>query len=249
MTHSRHAGYLTLTIAALLAACQVLPSPPLPLADLETGPGWSNLNSGDYLSYRTSFMQSFDLESDRLVVSAASLGPPPAAGAATMGPMATIPVADPRTWGNGSVANYPEPGLTTSYTVSAEAGSIYRIIATTDYPASDTVVDRYIEEYLVKDVAPTGSWTIADPIVDAGGATDPLYRERMEMHFHDGSVRYETIVKLVLPTSGEDGFAPFDVTSSLVYPDFAYPDTDPTAQFSSVVVYTHDRNTNHTYSF
>ncbi|MBN1686379.1 MAG: hypothetical protein JW852_06970, partial [Spirochaetales bacterium] len=175
---------------------------------------------------------------------------------------AAIPFADAAT---GSYNDYPEPGLITDYVIADASGvapDVYKITVTTEYPVDDPVIDYYIEEYYVRDespgsATPDGSWTIDDPIVDADGNRDQKFRTIMEMHFVDGSVRYETIVKMIFPNApdlndgglAEDGFAAFDILGPLDYPELAYPVSDPAAEFSSVVVYSHEMAEVYDYPF
>jgi hypothetical protein len=83
-----------------------------------------------------------------------------------------------------SLANYPEPGQTTVFTVALvnedetpESTKVYDITATTSYSSGDLRLS-YVEEYYIQDVGiiseaspwnggntPDGVWTVADPIV------------------------------------------------------------------------------------
>ena len=205
---------------------------------------WSAVSDADQKGFRRAFMQSFDVERGREGIQPATVGPPSVSGSGgSMSPQATVPVSGSMPFADGTIEDYPEPGMTTNYAVSPEGGNIYRITSTTQYPAANTTVDSYIEEYLVEDVSPIGQWTTADPVVNPSGEEDRTHRERMEMQFDDGSTRYETIVQMSFPDDSSDGFAAFDINGSLLYPDFAYPDSDSDAVFSSVVVYTHERST------
>ncbi len=251
--------------AAIIAGCSNIfgssdgGSSTVPIADLTAPDGFAatrpaGFNAGQFEAFEDAFLQSFELEksialdgraANPVVVSARSaLAEAPADG--TVGAAATVPVwSNPTTFTAGSIADYPEPGLTTAYTVAGEgttaAGkNFYRIVSTTTYPASNDLVERYVEEYFVLDEAPLGQWGIEDPIVNATGEEDPKFRARMEVHFRDGTVRYEQIVDLVEHDDTEAGFAAFDINASMYYPDFAYPARDPDARFSSIVVYTQD---------
>jgi len=216
--------------------------------------------AGDEADFRQAFMKSFDLETSggiaargvRPVLTAVSK--PPAA-------RATVPVdleALEFSTTEGSFADYPEPGLVTSYTVEladADEG-VYLITSTTAYPESSEM-EEYVEQYYVRDLDPAGTWDEADPIVAPDGDTwveDRTHRERMEVVFRDGSVRYETIVTMIHPDDADRaGFAPFTVASEdvdlMTFPAFAYPVEDEEAVYSSIVVYTHVRNTDHNYWF
>ncbi len=246
---------LVILVAVLLTGCRWLFGGPdysdAPLATLSNEADWSAVTDSDMNGFRSAFMQSFDVERGREGMQPASVGPPTVAldDDSGMAPQATVPVSGSMPFSGGTISDYPEPGMTTTYTVASEGSGVYRITSTTQYPASNTTVDKYIEEYLIKDVAPTGSWTIADPVVNAGGTEDRTHREKMELHFDDGSVRYESIVYLAFPDDANDGFAPFDIAGSLFYPDFAYPDSDSNAVYSSIVVYTHERSVDSTFDF
>ncbi len=258
----RYTG-LAILVGGALSACSNFfgsgdDSVPIPLASISNPGGWDQPAPADFTTLETAFLQSFEMEKSSSL-STSSVTPVVIAARAAqaalpegfaLSPSATVPVwANPLTFTDGTFSNYPEVGLTTAYTVTDEGGNRYRIVSTTTYPASNVLLDSYIEEYFVLDVDPLGEWGIEDPVVDDTGDEDPTYRERMEVHFDDGSVRYEQIVKLVENDDTEAGFAPFDVTASLLFPDFAYPDDDPDAVFSSVVVYRQDIATPHDYSF
>ncbi|MBT3272843.1 MAG: LamG domain-containing protein [Spirochaetales bacterium] len=222
----------------------------------------------EYLSFADSFMQTFAVE-HRSGLDVRTLSIPMPLETASFTAKATIPVntgtasilfSDGET---GSYSDYPEPGLTTGYTISATTigTEVYLIEVETTYPSSNTVVDKYMESYYVKDIsaggAADGIWTIDDPIVNDSGINNPRFRVRLEMLFDDGSTRYETIVKMIFPNEptlnesgeAENGFAAFDILSSLDYPALAYPVEDPNAIFSSVVVYTHEWDETHNFSF
>ena len=192
----------------------------------------------EYSGFSDAFMQTFSVEHKTgLEPSALSLH----AQKKPFTIKATVPVGDGIVFedgGTGSVSDYPEPGLTTAYEITDASGdvapNVYMITATTTYPGTNTTVDEYIEEYYVLDEDVDGTWTTDDPIVDDSGSPDQKFRERLELHFDDGSVRYETIVKMIFPNAPElndggtdqDGFAAFDILGSLDYPDLAYPVTD-----------------------
>ncbi len=198
----------------------------------------------DMTAFRETYMRTFDLEYEESLAARALRPVLMGASAGVNGSRATVPVSTAGEFADGSVADYPEPGMTTAYTVAA-AGfgtDIYRIVSTTAYPESDDVAETYVEEYYVQDLEPLASWGTEDLIVDDAGTADPAYRVRMELTFDDGSVRSEKIVKLIRPweEGSEAGFAPFDIEGTLTFPEFAYPESDTEAQFSSVVVYTQD---------
>ena len=200
----------------------------------------------------------------------------PASGAAKatvpvnlVGPLAFASLSSPTT-----VANYPEPGQTTSFTVNAYAtdathgfsNPVYNVKATTVFPSTDAR-KSYLEEYYVEDVAssnvsgswsaPDAQWTTADPIVKLSGGVwvqdDPTARVQMLLTFQDGSARNETIVSTSL--SGGPKFDPtaFDVGGSLDLSQAFFPatTTDPNlgVQYSSVVMYHVTPSTKYNYWF
>ncbi len=119
-------------------------------------------------------------------------------------------------YGN-KVNNYPEQGQRTYYTVTlyeqdvvnpmtyTGTFNVYKISAKTDYPKKEEIFDYYLEEYYILDVdrnegdTPTGGdgfWTYADPITtkeNGAWVYNSKARETMELHYQDGSVRYEWI--------------------------------------------------------
>ena len=271
-----------LAAVAILAGCGIFGPNPTPTATLDSVE--SNLTAlenlygslpaatgTDYAGFETSFMQTFEvehqsgLEARGLRVLMPPKGP-------SMDAKATIPVYnDSITFavgGTGNFSNYPEPGLTTSYAIAdasadvAGTGTYYKITATTTWPATNDVIDSYVEAYYVEDVSAGGGtadgvWDTNDPIVDTAGDEDPLYRVTMQMEFDDGSTRYETIVKLFYPGAPTpapegfmtSGFAAFDILADLDFPELAFPDTDAGADYSSIVVYTHTHATAPSFSF
>lgn len=132
---------------------------------------------------------------------------------------------------SGSRANYPEPGQSSTWTVTrtnALSDTVYRIEVTTSYPETDPR-ERYVEAYYVRSADST--WNKDDPIVTPAGADDAGYREKNELRYRDGSVQVETIVDVT------SRFAAFDIDGSLDYPDAFSPALDPSAPWSSVVAY------------
>jgi len=215
------------------------------------------LDDSQIAQFRSSYLQTYDLE--KVVgLESRSVAPILSRMRLVAGSKATVPVLDAdRPFVSGSVENYPEPGMVTSWTVSVYSGTegaenaIYRVVSVTAYPATNTLVDSYIEEYFVKDIVPMGQvagvWNEDDPIVDESGVQDQAYRVRMELRFDDGSVRYEKIVKLY---GADQGYASFDVDGSLAYPDFAYPtEAVVGSKYSSVVVYKQDVAKSHSFWF
>lgn len=153
--------------------------------------------------------------------------------------------------------DYPEPGQSTSFTVSAYANAangnpIYDIKATTTFATTDSR-KSYFEEYYVEDAgssggsgstwsAADGSWTIADPVVKLSGglwSQDQAARVQMILTFRDGSTRNETIVSSSLSGGPKFSAAALDVSGSLDMSSAFIPasTTDAAVLFSSVVVY------------
>ncbi len=213
--------------------------------------------SSEQTAFRNTFMQTFNVETTGLLSNhaEATLLPGPSR---RVTPSATIPVDQiSRSFAGGSLTDYPEPGLTTSYTVTSapEVGTnVYRIETTTTYPSS-SAIDTYEEDYYVKDVSEgdpntaDGVWDENDPIVNENGNQDQLHRVKHQINFDDGSVRYETIVKVAYQAEGDVGFAPFTELIGLDYPELYYPESDANAVYSSVVVYTQTGITNPDFSF
>ena len=212
----------------------------------------------DEADFKAAFMKTFELESSGGV---AARGVRPVIGPAARGiaSKATVPVdSGGFTFTSGSLADYPEEGLTTAYTVeSADADeAVYLITSTTTYPAGSEM-SSYVEEYYVQDVVPVGTWNEDDPIVAPDGDTwkeDRTHRTKMEIAFADGSVRYETIVKMIwVEVDDVPGFAAFEILRDaedvMEFPEFAYPEKDETAIYSSIVTYTHLRNQVHDFWF
>lgn len=222
------------------------------------------LDNNQIAQFRSSYLQTYDLE--KVVgLESRSVAPILSRMRLVSGSKATVPVLDvDRSFVSGSVDNYPEPGMVTSWTVTLHSGTqgaadaVYRVVSVTTYPASNTLVDSYIEEYFVRDILAIvsadpltyeepGIWNEHDPIVNTAGVQDQAYRLRMELRFRDGSVRYEKIVKLY---GANEGYAPFDVDGSLAYPDFAYPAVAVAdSMYSSVVVYKQDVAKSHSFWF
>jgi hypothetical protein len=166
--------------------------------------------------------------------------------------------------GPTAFVNFPEPGQTTTFTLTLHDASnnVYDITATTTYSAGDNR-KNYVEEYYVRDIGKNSSgyfdtatpdhlWTYDDPIVAwTAGAwiQDQMARVRQILTFQDGTTRTETIVSQTDFTTGLPKFAAFDVNGSLDFGQFFYPATDNNAAFSSVVVYTVTPGTNSNFWF
>ena len=162
-----------------------------------------------------------------------------------------------------TLTDYPETGQTTTFTVTPLSTNtstlvIYDVTATTTFPSNDSR-QSYVEEYYVQDIGkdpatgyfststPDGVWTTDDPIVQPGigPATNGSwgqnqdYRLKMRLTFQDGTTRDEQIVSD--SNNGGPKFESFDVspTASLDMAQQFVPaaSTDPTINYSSVVVY------------
>lgn len=212
----------------------------------------------DAFAFSEAFMQTFAVERGDGVASWVGTTLLPVARRSAQ-PAATVPVdttAISFSETGGTLSDYPEPGQTTTYTIS-EAPSVgataYFISSVTTYPAA-SMMASYTEEYYVDDRSEgsdtaDGLWDEHDPIVDETGTVDRLARVTQQVTFRDGSIRYETLVDLDFGATGDIGFAPFELLDDLSYPEFFYPASDDDAIYSSVIVYTHVRNTDHDFSF
>ncbi len=146
---------------------------------------------------------------------------------------------------------------------------IYKITVTTAYP-NTSPAEFTIEEYYVKDISPgpgpaDGIWNEHDPIVDANGNQNQANRIQYYTKFRDGSVRSE---KILMATGQKDGvlgiwtqngfetesdnlyrFKEFDINGSLDYPPIFNPTSSTSAEYSSIVLYTHVRSNTLNYWF
>jgi len=215
------------------------------------------VNASDIAAFQKIFMSSYAAERGGKAGGARALMP--FGAAISSGPeRTTVPVGlltntsflSP---GPTAFVNYPEPGQTTTFTLTARdaTNNVYDITATTTYSAGDAR-KNYVEEYYVRDIGKNGLgyfdtatpdylWTFDDPIVVWTGAAwvqDQKARVRQILTFPDGTTRTETIVSQTDFNTGLPRFAAFDVNGSLDFGQFFYPATDSNAAFSSVVVYT-----------
>jgi len=208
------------------------------------GPAIQTMTETDISNFSKYFMVSFDQVRNNGIPVSASVHAPVANTASR----ATVP-SSVSTFTNGTMANYPEVGLTSSWIITdasaTVAANVYLVSVRTNFPSTSSI-DYYLEEYYVKDITSLGVWDYDDPIVNTDGVQDQTYRVRKEVHYRDGTVRYEKIVKVLFKSDAQAGFSAFDVDGSLDYPELFYPEADPTdsAEFSEVVVYTHTRNRN-----
>ncbi len=139
--------------------------------------------------------------------------------------------------------NYPEQGQKTYTTVTATGDpDIFKFSSRTEYPNREDVIDYYLEEYYLKDATGTGSgtdyWYEEGVVVDDAGDEDATFRETMEVHFQDGSVRYEWITDT--STTMGTYYSPFDYDGDMSIPsdeDWAPDTTDTGMAWSSKVHY------------
>ena len=242
-------GYI-LGVAILLAAlasCTLTSTPP------------ALSESGELSSFRSSYMTTFDVLNNSFNQSGKALVPYNKPKGVTLA-RATVPVDSstaiplPQDSGNivtGSQANYPEVGQTSTWTITkAAAPNVYYVQVLTTFPTYDPREKQEEWYYLLdnRDGNPSdyGTWTNADVVCKPNGTVDATYRERNRLYYRDGSYQDETIVDV--RTAGS-GFALFDVNGSLDYPGAFIPNTEASAVYSSVVVYTRIFTDAPSYSF
>lgn len=220
MKYSRFA--LFVVVAFLAFSCSPALDPNAPLTEVE--------------SFQRSFMTSFDMARGTDEGVARAFSPFMQVGA---GSRATVPMSGTQSYPlptTGSLANYPEPGQTSSWVVTLHAGDVYRVEVTTTFPSYDPRL-RQEEFYYLKDIDANDTWTTADIVVDDSGNASSTYRIRNRLYFRDGSQQNE-VITTVKTAASDDTFKPWLVTASLDYPAFFQPETDTAANYSSVVVYT-----------
>ena len=229
------------------------------------------VSTADQAAFQKVFMSSYFAERGGLPGGAKGLTPfIKGAGSSTQpsGSKATVPVgqlADTHfaTLSPKTFINYPEPGQTTTFTLTTwdAANHVYDVTATTTFP-SDDMRKTYVEEYFVMDGNPTyslgadGIWTTDDAIVRLSGGLwvqDQKARVQQVLTFQDGTTRTETIVAYSTGAGQPPLFdkTGLDVNGSLDFSQLFYPAQVPsplstTIQFSSVVMYyvTPSTNTN-----
>jgi hypothetical protein len=257
------------TIVAAIAAAGAA-------ALLFTGCGLLNSSSrtpsaADISSFQTIFMSSYFAERGGTPAGEKGLMPF-GIGAGRTGARATVNTAGLANSSFASLsptsfANYPEPGETTSFTISVKdaASHVYDVTATTTYPSTD-IRSKYVEEYYVEDGNPTygtaadGKWDANDPIVKLSGGAwtqDQAARVQQVLTFTDGTKRTETIVAQTrdwgLGPTNAPRFDPadFDINGSLDFSQLFYPKqtTDANVRFSSVVMYYVTPSTSSSYWF
>jgi hypothetical protein len=239
---------IPLSILLAMAGCNLFAPP--------TGP----VSSNELTAFQKTFMSSYYVERGGRPGGARALTPfVSTVSTAPSGARATVPVLQLTSYSFSNpqpnpLVGYPEPGLTSSFTVTPydAANHVYDVVVTTKYPATDAIKD-YVEEYYVRDIGknasgyfdpatPDGKWTVDDPIVKLAGGVwvqDQMARVRQILTFTDGTTRNEQIITQTnygLPTPAPK-FASFDVNSSLDYSQLFVPASDSNAVFSSVVMY------------
>jgi hypothetical protein len=210
------------------------------------------VSQADIAALEAAFMKSADYlhgaASESRVVT------PPMAASRMPASRATAPGPDKRSeagFVGGTLAGYPEPGFSTSWTVVSHdaASNVYLVTVTSTYPAAEKM-DRYVESYYVRDGGMSGEyfslehpdsvWTIDDPVVRLDGSAwveDERARVERKVVFRDGSERNEILVMDSNDAGSGKKFAAFDFAGSLQYPALFYPAEDEGAHYSSVTVY------------
>lgn len=116
--------------------------------------------------------------------------------------------------------NYPEQGQKTYVTVelydAAATPDIYLFTSRTEYPNRDDVIDYYLEEYYVAADGTTAWETANAQICDSSGTLDATSRKTMDVHFQDGSVRYEWITDT--STTMGSFYSSFDLDGDMFVP-------------------------------
>ena len=241
-------GYI-LSLAVLLtalASCTLTSTPP------------ALSESGQLGSFRSSYMTTFDVLNNSFNQSGKALVPFNGPKQASLA-RATVPVdssthitlptdANPVT---GSQSNYPEVGQTSTWTITKTVTTnVYYVQVLTTFPAYDPREKQEEWYYILdnQDGTPLayGTWTNADVVCKADGTVDSKYRERNRLYYRDGSYQDEVIVDV---RNLGSGFALFDINGSLDYPGAFVPNTDASAAYSSVVVYTRNFTDAPSYSF
>ncbi|MBU1080699.1 MAG: LamG domain-containing protein [Spirochaetes bacterium] len=227
----RRIAATAIVASVLFASCTLTTTPPV------------LSSAGELESFQGSYMTTFDILNGSFLPSGRALSPFGSAAS----PPASVSKATVPTWGStsyalpstvgasltGSRANYPEPGQSTSWTVTKTAVSeVYDVRVTTTFADYDPR-ERQEEWYYIRNVN-DAIWTNADPICTAAGVDDAKARTKNALTYRDGSVQDETIVAAFPPGSG---FAAFDIAGSLEYPEAFAPVSDAAAQWSSVVAY------------
>ena len=240
-----------LTILVFMSSCTLFNTPPKPAA------------SSELSDFRAKYLTSFDILNGSFNQSGRALMPfnVPVVDGSQSQARATVPTsADPdpdfdfsnvaEGSANGSKANYPEVGQTSTWTVEeTDVENVFFIKVTTTFPDYDPR-DKQEEWYYIKST--DSHWTNADPVVKlvdftvTDGPEGAKYREFNRLTFRDGSWQDEVIVDV---RNDPNGFAAFDVTASMEYPDVFFPITDTNAEYSSVVVYTRVYEDDPAYTF
>ena len=251
---------IPLSILLVMAGCNL------------SAPATGTVSNNELTAFQKTFMSSYYVERGGRPGGARALTPfVSTISAAPSGARATVPVLQLTSYSFSNpqpnpLVGYPEPGLTSSFTVTPydAANHVYDVVVTTTYPATD-VMKNYLEEYYVRDIGknasgyfdtatPDGKWTVDDPIVKLAGGVwvqDQMARVRQILTFTDGTTRNEQIITQTnfgLPTPAPK-FASFDVNGSLDYSHLFVPALDSNAVFSSVVMYSVTPATTSTFWF
>ncbi|MDC7232040.1 MAG: hypothetical protein PQJ58_02320 [Spirochaetales bacterium] len=138
------------------------------------------------------------------------------------------------------INNYPERGQKTYVTVEAtDVADVYKVTSRTEYPKKEEIFDYYLEEYYLT----PASWSAGElwsegVVCTADGTEDETYRETMEVHFQDGSVRYEWIADVHPDAGGTAEYAMFDIDGDMSFPsEFTGPAAGDSSWSSKVYYY------------
>jgi len=198
----------------------------------------------DLLDFQTHYMSSFNANTSTAVKvqsrATITLGSG-AAGSKTFASGQTWATLKTNSAAVNQVANYPDAGQTTSFTVADTlAANVYRITATTTFASGDAR-SSYREVYHVQDVAPMGTWTEADAVGSLSGTTftaNIASRASMTLTFANGDLRDEAILSnttlYAMPSiSGSLNLTPSSepavVTSGVAYSSVVGYVTKPTS--------------------
>jgi hypothetical protein len=149
----------------------------------------------------------------------------------------------------GTYTDYPEAGLTTTWTATATGyANVWEITALTTFPASSGISQTneiyYIHDANVDGLYDTSDYTVADP---AAPVADSTYRVSFTTDFLDGTTRDEYILGDALDSNFQ--FEIMDINGSLDYNtmingpalDGAY---GASGDWASKVYYTHNMKDN-----
>ncbi len=205
-------------------------------------------------SFQDNYMTTFDIMNGNFLPAASkALTPfssPEAARARATVPLSgteeyVLPTAGTST--TGSKTDYPEPGQTSTWTVSPypPLAGLYLVTVNTTFSSTDARKSQQ-EQYYIKDGNADGKWTTADTITNEAGVDDSKFRIVNSVIYNDGSNNDEiiTVVKFT-----PEAFKPWAVTDPLDYPAEFTTQADPDASYSSIVEYTRTYGDTATLSF